>query len=63
MRTLVVQYENMNYLLNLAFIYIGLRRIVVFHSRVASIFKTQIADFFPEILVLFFSENYVVLQP
>lgn len=65
MGTLVAQYENMDYLLNRTYVYIGLLRLVIFFNRLASIFKTQNAAFFPEVLVLlqwFLSEKRFASQ-
>ena len=65
MGTLVAQYENMNYLLNRTYVYIGLLRLVIFFNRLASIFKPQNAAFFPEVLVLlqwFLSEKRFASQ-
>ena len=65
MGTLVAQYENMNYLLNRTYVYIGLLRLVIFFNRLTSIFKPQNAAFFPEVLVLlqwFLSEKRFASQ-
>ena len=65
MGTLVAQYENMDYLLNRTYVYIGLLRLVIFFNRLASIFKAQNAAFFPEVLVLlqwFLSEKRFASQ-